>query len=172
MHTTVAVPPPSSLTALRGAVGEVVGAGDAVGCWDRLVSLWRIFLALDELMAVLWGIVDRLRAGEMVLDGRCPAGAVAVLGERPGVAGSGLVRLRPARQRPVAAGVSAMAGPCGLMGPMGSVGRARWRFGRVECGRRDRGLAGMSPVLAVRGRRFSDLGWGGLRNCALIVPVR
>ena len=168
MNDTVAFPPNSSLTALRGAVGEVLGAGDAVGCWDRMVALWRIFLALDGLIAVLWGIVHRLRAGEMVLEERYPAGAVAVLGERPGRAGSGLVRLRSSRRRAAAVGVSVMAGPCGLMG---SVGRARVRFGRVEFGRRDRGLAGMSPVLAVRGRRFSDLGWGGLRNCALIVPV-
>ena len=171
MNKRVATPPHSSLTALRGAVGEVLGAGDAVGCWDRMVALWRIFLALDGLIAVLWGIVHRLRAGEMVLEERYPAGAVAVLGERPGRAGSGLVRLRSSRRRAAAVGVSVMAGSCGLMGPVGSVGWARVRFGRVACGRRDRGLAGMSPVLAVRGRRFSDLGWGGLRNCALIVPV-
>jgi len=163
MHTNAAVSPYSSLRALRGAVGEVVGAGDAVGGWDRLVSLWRIFLALDRLIAVLWSIVDRLAEGEASLDGGCPAGAAAMLAERPDVAGFCLVRrglrlrtaVLPVVMRPVAAGVRAVAGAVAWPGTA----------------RRGRDMVRVSPDLAVRYQQLSELGWGTRRNCALIVPV-
>jgi hypothetical protein len=153
MDNTAAVSPDFSLSALRGAVGGVVGAADAVGCWDRLVSIWRIFWALDGLMAVLWAIVDRLRAGEMSLGLGCPAGAVS--DERPVAAG-----LRPVRLRAVA-GVRAVAG------------RRVRRFSRprVDWERQERVLGGVSAVLAVRCRWFSELGWGAARSCVLFVPV-
>ena len=80
MNNTAALPPNLSLSALRGAVGGVLGAGDGLGCWDQVVWLWRIFWALDGLMATLWAIVYRLRAGEMALGGVGPVGAMA-LGE-------------------------------------------------------------------------------------------
>jgi hypothetical protein len=155
MDNTSAHSPNSSLSALRGAVGGVFGATDAVGCWDRLVWLWRILGALDGLMAVLWAIVDRLRAGDGLLDGGCPAGAAA-LGERPGLAGLRLVRVRAVSGRRVLA--------------VASVGRVR-RGAQVGWGRRGRGLVGISPVLAVRSRRFSELGLGSSRSCVLFVPV-
>ena len=162
MDNTAGLSPNLSLSALRGAVGEVVGAADDLGCWGRVVSIWRIFWALDRLMAVLWAIVDRLRAGETPLGLGCPAGAA--LGERPGVA-----ELRPVRLRAVA-GVRAVSGRRVLTGaaaggePCGAWSQAGW-------GCRDRGLGGVSPVLAVRGRLFSELGWGASRSCVLIVPV-
>jgi hypothetical protein len=160
MNDTVAFSPNSSLTALRGAVGEVVGAGDAVGCWDRVVSLWRIFWALDGLIAVLWGIVDRLRAGEMVLEGRCPVGAVAVLRERAGRAGC-----EPARVRAAVAGIRAVVGRRVLARPVVSVGRARVDLGSIEPG-----LVGMSPVLAILCWRFSNGGLDLSQNHVPIVP--
>ena len=160
MDNSAAVSPPLSLNALRGAVGGVVGAADGLGCWDRVVSIWRIFWALDGLIAVLWAIVHRLRAGEVRLGGVCPAGAA--LGERPVVAGSG-----PVRRRAVAR-VRAMAGRRVLTGAVASVGRVR-RFAWVDRRRCDPGLGGVSPV---RCRLFSELGWGSSRNCAPIVPDR
>ena len=83
MNKTAAASRNLSLNALRGAVGGVVGAGDAVGCWDQLVWLWRILSALDGLMVTLWAIVYRLRAGEIALGGVCPAGAMAPAGGEP-----------------------------------------------------------------------------------------
>lgn len=173
MNDTVAFPPTSSLTALRGAVGEVVGAGDPVGCWARAVWLWRIFMALDGLIAVLWGIVDRIAAGEMVLEGRCPVAAVPVLGERPAGAGFGPVRRRVRRRvlgRAVA-GVPAVAGRRVVAAAVASAGRAHVRFGREACGRRGRGLVGVSPGVSVRGRWVSNGGWGAAQTCAVNVPV-
>jgi len=155
MNDCSAVSPPLSLSALRGAVGEVVGAADEVGCWDRLVSIWRIFWALDGLIAVLWAIVDRLRAGDGLVGGACPAGTV-------------LCR-RPGRVRAVA-GVRAVSGRRVVTGAVASVGRVR-RGGRALVAWRGRVLVGESPVLAVRGRRFSELGLGSARNCVLIVPI-
>jgi hypothetical protein len=171
MNKRVATPPHSSLTALRGAVGEIVGEADAAGGWDRLVSLWRIFWALDGLMALLWSIVDRIAAGEIALDGRCSAGAVVVSDERPAVAG---VR-RPSRRRlsrprlsqlqvsrprlsqlqvsQLRPAVSCVAVPRVLVRPMASPGGARRSVG-------------MSPVLAVRARRVLNLGWG----CHITTP--
>jgi len=35
MNRDSSFPPNSSLNALRGAVGGVVGAADTVGCWDQ-----------------------------------------------------------------------------------------------------------------------------------------
>jgi len=156
MSEPAAFSPNLSLAALRGAVGDVVGVADEVGCWDRLVSIWRIFWALDALIAVLWAIVHRLRAGELVLGGECPAEAVSV--ERGMVA-----RFRPLRVRAVA-GARAVA----------SVGRVRVRVGvrvRVAWGRRGRELAWRAPVLGVRGRRFSELAVGASRIRVLIVPA-
>jgi len=165
MNNTAALPPNLSLSALRGAVGGVVGAADELGCWDRVVSIWRIFWALDGLIAVLWAIVHRLRAGDAVVGGGCPAGAA--LGERAVVAGSGPVRVR------AVSGVRAVAGRRVLAGAVASVGRVRLGArARVDWGRRGRVLVGVSPVLAVRGRWFSEFGWGVGRNCVLIVPVR
>ena len=164
MNNTAAISHNLSLSALRGAVGGVVGAADGLGCWDRVVSIWRIFWALDGLIAVLWAIVHRLRAGEVRLGGVCPAGAA--LGELPVVAGSG-----PVRRRAVAR-VRAMAGRRVLTGAVASVGRVRrGERSLVGWGWRGRVLVGISPVLAARCRLFSELGWGSSRNCALIVPV-
>ena len=154
MNDNSAVSPPLSLSALRGAVGGVVGAADDLGCWDRLVSIWRIFWALDGLIAVLWAIVHRLRSGEGLVVG-------APSDERPVVAGS-----RPVRVRAVA-GVRAVSGRRVLTGAVASVGRG----GRLPIAWRGRVLVGESPVLAVRGRRFSELGLGSARNCVLIVPI-
>ena len=161
MNKRVATPPHSSLTALRGAVGEIVGEADAAGGWDRLVSLWRIFWALDGLMALLWSIVDRIAAGEIALDGRCSAGAVVVSDERPAVAGvrrpsrrrlsrPRLAQLQVSQPRPA---VSCVAVPRVLVRPMASPGGARRSVG-------------MSPVLAVRGRWVLNLGWG----CHITTP--
>jgi len=161
MNQTVAPPLPLSLNALRDAVGGVVDAGD---CWDRLVCIWRIMRALDGLMAVLWAIVHRLRAGETPLGVGCPV--VAARDERPVIAGSGPVRLR------AVAGVRAMPGRRVLTTATASAGRVQrgwWR--RVDWGWRDRALAGTSPVLASRGRRFSESGWDASQSCVLIVPV-
>ena len=160
MDNTVAAPPNLALNALRGAVGEVVGAADDLGCWDRLVSIWRIFWALDGLISVLWAIVHRLRAGEVPPDGdclgrTCLAGAAAETGENLVVVGPGMVRRR------AAAGVRAR--PVASVGRVRRYQRARVAFGRV--------LAGVSPVLAVRCRRSSELGWVAARNCALIGPL-
>ena len=164
MTDTVAFSPNSSLNALRGAVGGVVGAADGLGCWDRVVSIWRIFWALDGLIAVLWAIVHRIRAGEVPLGLGCPAGAAA-LGEPPRVVGLRQVR--------AVAGVRAVAARRVLTGAVASVGRVRRGVrARVDWGRRGRVLVGVSPVLAVRGRWFSEFGWGVGRNCVLIVPVR
>ena len=163
MDNTVAAPPNLALNALRGAVGEVVGAADDLGCWDRLVSIWRIFWALDGLISVLCAIVHRLRAGEVPPDGdclgrTCLAGTAAETGENLVVVGPGMVRRRPA------AGVRAR--------PVASVGRVR-RCGRpvVEWGWRGPGLGGISPVLAVRCRLVSKLGRRLSRNRAQIVPI-
>ena len=156
MNKRVATPPHSSLTALRGAVGEIVGEADAAGGWDRLVSLWRIFWALDGLMALLWSIVDRIAAGEIALDGRCSAGAVVVLDERLAVAGvrrlsrPRLSQLQVLQPRPA---VNCVAVPRVLVRPMASPGGARRSVG-------------MSPVLAVRARRVLNLGWG----CHITTP--
>ena len=162
MDNTAAVSPNLSLSALRGAVGGVVGAVDDLGCWDRAVSIWRIFWALDGLIAVLWAMVHRLRAGDVLVGGGCPAGAAR--DERPVVAGSG-----PVRRRAVACG-RAVSGRRVLTGAVASVGRVR-RGGRSLVAWRGRVLVGMSPVLAVRSRLFSELGWGSSRSCVLIVPV-
>jgi len=161
MDSRAAASPHLSLNALRGAVGGVVAASDDWNCWDRLVSIWRIFLALDGLIAVLWAIVHRLRAGDELVGEACSAGAASA--ERVAVAGPGSVRRR------VAAGVRAVAGRRVLAGATASVGRVRrYQRARVAFGRV---LAGVSPVLAVRCRRSSELGWVAARNCALIVPL-
>jgi len=149
MNDGSAVSPPLSLNALRGAVGGVVGAADDWGFWDRMVSIWRIFWALDGLMAALWAIVDRLRAGEVLPGGDCPAGVVA---ERAVVAG-----LRPVR---AVAGVRAVAARRVVTGAVASVGRVRrYQRVRLDWPRRGRDLVGRAPVLAVRGRRFLEIGW-------------
>ena len=165
MDNTAAVSPNLSLSALRGAVGGVVGAVDDLGCWDRAVSIWRIFWALDGLIAVLWAIVHRLRAGDGLVGGGFPAGAAS--GERSVVGG-----LRPVRLRAVA-GVRAVAARRVLTGAVASVGRVR-RGGRsaMGWGWQGRVLVGESAVLAVRCRLFSELGWGAAQNCVLIVPVK
>ena len=160
MNKTAAVFPVLSLSALRGAVGEVVGGADEMGCWDRVVSVWRIFLALDGLIAVLWAIVHRIRDGEALAGGECPAGAV--------VAASG-----PVRRRAVA-GARAAVGRCVLTEVVASVGRVRRRawVGGVRWWAEAHPTCWLAPVLAVRGRRFSEIVWGSSRNCGLIVPVR
>jgi hypothetical protein len=162
MNNTAVLSHDPSLSALRGAVGGVV---DAVGCWDRLVSVWRLFWALDGLMAVLWAIVDRLRAGNELVGRGYPAEVAS--GERPGVA-----VLRPVRLRAVA-GVRAVAGRRVSTRAVASAGRVR-RCERslVGWGWQGRVLVGISPVLAARCRWFSELGWGSSRTCVLIVPVR
>jgi len=155
-----AVSPSLSLSALRGAVGGVMGAADEVGCWDRVVSIWRIFWALDRLMAVLWAIVDRLRAGE-----GCLAGAVGT--ERPLVAASGPVRLLVARPRLVRRRAVA------AVRPVVTVGRGRRCLrAPVDWGPLSRGLAWRAPDLAVWGLRFSAVGSGLTRNCVHFVPVK
>ena len=163
MNSSAALPPNSSLRALRGAIGEVVGTGDAVGGWDRLVSLWRIFWALDRLIAVLWSIVHRIAAGDLPFDGVYPAGQVA----GTGVAGSDLVqrtsrrrtaRRRTARPRCAMAGVRAMAGRGVTMRPVASLGCAR-------------GLVEMSAILMVGYRRFSNLRVSTPQNRAIIVLI-
>jgi hypothetical protein len=159
MNNTAAISPNPSLTALRGAVGGVVGAVDDLGCWDRMVSIWRIFWALDGLIAVLWAIVHRLRCGDGLIGGGCPAGAAS--GERSVVAG-----LRPVRVR-------AVAGRRVLTGAVASVGRVR-RGGRsvMAWSWQGRVLVGESAVLARWCRLFSELGWGAARSCVHFVPVR
>jgi hypothetical protein len=146
--------PDLSLRALRGAVGEVVGGA---GCWDRVVSIWRIFWALDGLISVLWGIVHRLRAGEMLVGLDGPAEVVVASHQRPG------------RRRAVAGGM-AMPGRRVLTSVATSVGGMRRERPRVDWDWRGRKMVVMPPVLAVRGARFSELGWGLSRNCILIVP--
>ena len=154
-------PPPLNLHALRGAVGDVVGAA---GCWGQLVWIWRIMGALDGLIAVLWAIVHRLRAGEALPRGECPEAAARC--ERPVMAGSGPVRLRavvgaralPERRVPAAAVASA-----------GRVRRGARR--QVEWRWPDRVSARMSAVLVREGRGFSDLGGSAAQSCVLIVPV-
>jgi len=155
MNKTAGVSPSLSLSALRGALGEVVGAGD-VGCWDRVVSVWRIFCALDRLIAVLWGIVHRLRAGEVLVGVDCSAGAVVAA---------------PVRRR-VVARVRAVAGRRVLTGAVASVGRVRrYRRARVRWALRGRGLAWRAPGLAVRGHFSSEVGRGAGPNCVLIVTI-
>jgi hypothetical protein len=165
MNKTAAASRNLSLNALRGAVGGVVGAGDAVGCWDQLVWLWRILSALDGLMVTLWAIVYRLRAGEIALGGVCPAGAMA-LGARPVVAASRLARVR------ARTGVRTMPDRRGLTGAMAPAGgEPRGARPLMEWGWRDRGLVALSPVQGARWRMFSEPGWGASRSCDLIVPV-
>jgi hypothetical protein len=165
MNNTAAISPNPSLTALRGAVGGVVGAADDLGSWDRMVSIWRIFWALDGLIAVLWAIVHRLRCGDGLIGGGCPAGAAS--GERLVVAGSG-----PVRRRAVG-GVRAVADRCVSTGAVASVGRVR-RGGRsvMAWSWHGRVLVGESAVLARWCRLFSELGWGAARSCVHFVPVR
>lgn len=154
MSTIVSLFPHSSLRALRGATSAVVGAGDTACCWDRMVALWRIFLALDGLMALLWSIVDQIAAGEIKLDGARRDKADVMRGERPVSAGP--ARVRPAARRPApVAGVGVT--------PI-SHGSAGW-----EC--RDRGFVRPFPVLAVGLRQFSDLGLDAVRNCVQIVTI-
>ena len=140
MDSTTAVSPHSSLTALRGAVGGVMRAGDALGRWDRMVSLWHIFCALDALMAVLWSFVQRVRTGEMPIDGPRCAGALGC--ERQGAARSGLARvasrqrtplrrpsgLRTMRLTPAVSGIGAMVGWDAISGDRSVPGcpRASW----------------------------------------------
>jgi hypothetical protein len=165
MNTAAAISPNSSLNALRGAVGGVVGAAEDGDCWDRLVWLWRILSALDGLMVTLWEIVYRLRAGEIALGGVCPAGAMA-LGTRPVVAASRLARVR------ARTGVRAMPDRRGLTGAMAPAGgEPRGARPLMEWGWRDRGLVALSPVQGGRWRMFSEPGWGASRSCDLIVPV-
>jgi hypothetical protein len=165
MNTAAAISPNSSLNALRGAVGGVVGAAEDGDCWDRLVWLWRILSALDGLMATLWAIVYRLRAGEIALGGVCPAGAMA-LGARPVVAASRLARVR------ARTGVRTMPDRRGLTGAMALAGgEPRGARPLMEWGWRDRGLVALSPVQGGRWRMFSESGWGASRSCDLIVPI-
>ena len=163
MDNTAAAFPNSSLSALRGAVGGVVDAVDAVGWWDQLVWLWRIMSALDGLMVTLWAIVHRLRADGELLGGVCPAGAMA-LGERAAVAGSG--------RRRAGAGVRAMPGRRVLTGAVAPAGGVRLGARPLmEWGWQDRVSVGLSPVQGGRWRMFSESGWGASRSCDLIVPV-
>ena len=153
MSEPVAFSPQSSLNALRGAVGGVWGVADETGCWDRLVSIWRILWALDELMAVLWAIVFRLRAGDVALGVVCRAEVVCA--GRVAVAGVRRVRLRAGLRR-IVAGVR----------PVAMAGRAR-----VAWARQGRRLAWRAPDLGIRGRRFSELAMGASRSCVLNVPI-
>ena len=138
-----AVSPSLSLSALRGAVGGVVGAADELGCWDRVVSIWRIFWALDRLIAVLWAIVERLRA-----DDGCSAGA-----ERSLIAVSGSVRVLVVRRR------SGRRRAVATVRPVASVGRVRRCLrAPVDWGLLGRGLAWRAPDLVFRGRRFLEVG--------------
>ena len=134
MNSRVGASPHSSLCALRGAVGEVVGGGAVVRCWDRMVWLWRIFLALDGLIAMLWGMVDRLRAGDLVLDE-----PLVFAGSRPRRRRS---RLRPSRlpsvrRRAAVVAARVVAGPRSWFGWERGM-RARrgslrcWRFGPCD----------------------------------------
>ena len=175
MNRDVRISPDLSLTALRGAVGEVVGVGRAGDCWDQIVGLWRIFQQLDRLMALLWTMIHRIRAGEHGVAGVCPA-AAAIGCARVVVAGSGLGRLR------AVAGDRAMPGRPGLMGAVASAGEGRLvDLGSWDCGLPDRGWPdpgcqarcwGELPPMSGGGwRRFSESGWGGARSCVLIVPV-
>jgi hypothetical protein len=169
MNRDSSFPPNSSLNALRGAVGGVVGAADTVGCWDQMVWLWRIFLQLDRLMAVLWAMIHRMRAGETWAGGVCPAGAV-VLGARPVVAGSGSARRRGVARvlmMPERRVVAAAVDSAGEIRRGARLADSGWR----DWGCRGRVLGAMSSMSAVRGSRFSESGWGGSRSCVLIVPV-
>jgi hypothetical protein len=161
MNDNSAVSPNLSLSALRGAVGGVFEMADDLGRWDRLVGIWRIFLALDGLIGVLWAIVHRLRGGGGLFVGSFSARAARA--ERLVVAGSGPVRLR------AVAGVRTMAGRRVLTEAVASVGRVRRSSrARVDWGP---GVAGVSPVLAIRRRRFSELGWSSSWSCVLIVTI-
>jgi hypothetical protein len=159
MDRTVSLPRNSSLDALRGAVGEVVG--DGVGRWDRMLSLWRIFTALDALMAVLWGIVHRIAAGEIEVDGHEPVGAVAVRGMRPGVAGPVRVRIWTSRLRPGVSGIAVVAERRGTTADGASGAGVLWDVGSAET----------PSMLADEVPRFSNRRLGALENCAHFVPV-
>jgi hypothetical protein len=164
MNSTTALSPHLSLTALRGAVGGVVGAEDGGGCWDQLVWLWRIFSALDGLMAVLWALVHRIRADGVKLALVGPAVAEIVRREPSVVTG--------VRRRAVAGG-QAVPGRRVSSAVVALVRPVQWGARvPVDWGPRGRDLAWRAPVLAVRGSRFSKLGMGDAQNCALIVPVR
>ena len=161
MNTAPACPSNSSLCALRGAVGEVVGAGGGFGDWDRLVWLWRIFWALDGLLALLWSIVDRIGSGEIVLVGLCPSAAMPVRGVVPGVAEPGVVR-RAVRRRAVLvraalAGVRVKTARRVLAGPVALRGGA--------CG-----FGGIFPILVVPLWGFSDFGRGAEQTHVQNVP--
>ena len=176
MNITTASPPNSSLSALRGAVGEVVGDGDPRGCWGRVVLLWRIFRALDGLMALLWDIVQRIGAGEIKLDG-CSAADVAVMPvPLVVVAGAGLERrglaLRPAVR--LGSPVLAAAEMPALWREAGDCGRStagRWVLPGAG-GWLGRELVGEPAGFGGRCLPVLELGWGGLENCVLIVPVQ
>ena len=169
MNITTASPSNSSLSALRGAVGEVVGVGDGVGGWDRLVWVWRVFWALDGLLALLWSIVERIASGEIVLEGVRAGEAVAMRGPLSDVAGSAVMR-RVARGRTAplrASRVRAVVPVCAVAG-----GRAVAGFDAASgWGLSSGGLVGAAPVLAVRVHHFSELAWDAGQSCVLIVPV-
>jgi len=162
MNRDAAISCDLSLTALRGAVGGVVGVGRAVDCWDQVVWLWRIFRQLDGLIALLWAMVHRIRAGELGVGGGCPAGAAA-WGEPAVVAGSRRARLR------AVAGVRAMPGRRGLA--VASAGAARGGDWPAGFDWRGGGWGALPPVPAAWGLRFSDLGWDALQSCVLNVTI-
>jgi len=148
-----------SLDALRGAVGEVVGGE---GCWDRVVSIWRIFWALDRLIAVLWGIVHRLRADGMPVGLVEPAGAAR--DERPVVA-------RVRRVRAVGC-VRTVAARRVLMLAVGKAdGMRRVARPGADVGWFGSNLGRESAVLGFGWRGFYRVGVVTSRNCVLIVPV-
>ena len=152
MNDTVTSPPNPSLTALRGAVGGFVGSADDGGCWKRVVSIWRIFLALDRLIAVLWAIVERLRAGDGLVDGVRPAKVAPSEAPRVG-------ELRPIRARAVTV-------RCVPTAMVVSVGRVlpdhRPPVAWVWPGS-DR--VGILPVLSVRSRLILELWWAAAHKC-------
>ena len=158
MANTSAVSPNSSLSALRGAVGGVLGAADDLGCWDRVVSIWRIFLALDRLIAVLWAIVERLRAKVDLAGGVGPA-KVAPSG-RPQVGGSRPKRVRAlSGRRPSTAVVVSVRRILPSHRPP------------VGCAWPGCDLGGISSVPAIQSLLFSELGWAAARDCAVFVTI-
>jgi len=183
MNTTVSPSSSLSLSALRCAVGGVVGVVDAESAWDQLVWMWRVFWALDGFIALLRSIVERIASGEIVLDGR-PVEAVVA---RLGCAGSGWVRSvgvettgrrRLPRGVPAAelcaAGTLAAAVAGVRVAVVGRVADGRSLVGLRSAGGVERRAGGgllRSATVGLPTVIFSKRVLQRTQNCVLIVPV-
>jgi len=176
MNTSASLSHSSSLSALRGAVGEIVSGGDPDSAWDRLVWMWRIFMALDGLIALLRSIVGQIASGEIRLDPVRPGAAVAVAVQSvpAGVVGFGAVgpraaALRVSRRR-IARLRTAVMVPVRVLGSrvrtcVAVAGvRAGW-VGSPVLATSGWDLVGGRAGLDARRRWFSKGGWGLPENC-------